>query len=101
MPGEEPTLPDLLCLDIPTRVGANYDKFGILLLNDIKGNRVRAFTKQHQQDAEDVMLRILGDWLEGKGLKPVSWETLVTTLRDTGLSALADEIQQKLSTSNS
>ena len=51
-----------------------------------------AFKKEYQGDAEDVMLRILREWLEGKGL-PVSWETLVKTLRDTGLPVLADTIQ--------
>ena len=38
------------------------------------------------------MLRILQEWMEGKGL-PVTWESLVRTLRDTNLSTLADEIQ--------
>ena len=38
------------------------------------------------------MLRILQEWLEGKGL-PVTWESLVQVLRDTGLSVLADLIQ--------
>ena len=38
------------------------------------------------------MLRILGEWLEERGLMPVSWETLIKTLRGSGLSALADQI---------
>ena len=38
------------------------------------------------------MLRILQEWLQGKGL-PVTWASLVQTLRDTGLSVLADQIQ--------
>lgn len=38
------------------------------------------------------MLRILGEWMEGKGL-PVTWESLVKTLRDIGLLVLADQIQ--------
>ena len=42
---------------------------------------------------ERITHKILQEWLEGKGLKPVSWETLVNTLRDIGLNALADEIQ--------
>ena len=37
------------------------------------------------------MLRVLQEWLEGKGL-PVTWESLVQSLRDTGLSVLADQI---------
>ena len=38
------------------------------------------------------MLRILQEWLEGKGL-PVTWESLVQTLRNIDLSVLADQIQ--------
>ena len=38
------------------------------------------------------MLRILEEWLEGKGL-PVTWESLVKTLRNIDLSVLADQIQ--------
>ena len=51
-----------------------------------------ALKKECQGVAEDVLLRILQEWLEGKGL-PVTWQTLVQTLRNTKLSALADEIQ--------
>ena len=51
-----------------------------------------ALKKECQGVAEDVILRILQEWLEGKGL-PVTWETLVQTLRKTKLSTLADEIQ--------
>ena len=43
------------------------------------------------QVVEVVILRILQEWLEGKGL-PVTWETLIQTLRDTGLPTLADHI---------
>ena len=41
---------------------------------------------------ERVTHKILQEWLEGKGL-PVSWETLVKTLRKTGLNELADQIK--------
>ena len=44
-----------------------------------------------------IILRILQEWLEGRGLEPVSWETLVQTLRDSDLSPLANEVLQKLS----
>ena len=40
---------------------------------------------------ERIVLRILQEWLEGKGL-PVTWESLIQTLRDTDLSLVADQI---------
>ena len=90
--GGRPTLPELLCLEIPQRVGVHYITFGVLLLNDQTGSRVMALKKECQGVAEDVLLRILQEWLEGKGL-PVTWQTLIQTLRNTKLSVLADEIQ--------
>ena len=88
----QPSLPQLVRLKIPQQVGANYLMFGIILLNDETGSRIRSFKKECQGDAEDVMLKILQEWLEGKGL-PVTWESLVQTLRDIDLSVLADQIQ--------
>ena len=86
-----PTLPELLRLRVPQQVGANYSTFGILLLNDETGSRVRGLKHACLGDPEDVVLRILQEWMEGKGL-PLTWESLVKTLRDTGLSTLADQI---------
>ena len=42
---------------------------------------------------ERICCKILQEWLEGKGLQPVTWETLTKTFRDTGLSSLAEQIQ--------
>ena len=66
--------------------------FGIILLNDQTGSRIRSFKKECQGDAEDVMLRILQEWIEGKGL-PVTWESVIQTLKDIELTSLADHIQ--------
>ena len=90
--GQPPSLPELLRLKVPQEVGANHFTFGIFLLNDQTGSQVRSFKKECQGDPEDVMFRILQEWLQGKGL-PVTWESLVQTLRDTGLSVPADQIQ--------
>ena len=40
---------------------------------------------------EKVVMSILREWVQGKGL-PVTWESLIQSLRDSGLSTLADEI---------
>ena len=92
--GERPTLPELVRLRVPQQVSANCSMFGILLLNDLTGSRVRGFKQACLGDPEDVVLRILQEWMEGKGL-PLTWESLIQTLRDTGLSTLADEIAAK------
>ena len=90
--GERPSLPELLRLKVPQEVGANYSTFGIFLLNDETGNRVNIIEHDCHWQAEPIVRKILQEWLEGKGL-PVTWESLVQTLRDSNLSTLADEIQ--------
>ena len=45
-----------------------------------------------REKPERIVLRILQEWLEGKGL-PVTWESLIKTLRDIDLSVLAEQIQ--------
>ena len=86
----------MLRLEIPQRVGGNYFTFGILLLNDAVGSRVCALKKECQGDADDTILRFLQEWLEGRGVEPVTWESLIKTLRDCDLSALADEVTETI-----
>ena len=57
---------------------------------------MRGFQQACLGNFEDVVLRILQEWLEGKGL-PVTWETLLQTLRNAGLPALAERIEEKIS----
>ena len=89
--GEQPSLPELLRLKVPREVGANYSMFGIFLLNDRTGSRVNAIDDECRGKSDRIILKILQEWLEGKGL-PVTWQSLVQTLRDTGLLVLADQI---------
>ena len=85
-------MPELLRLRVPQQVGANYFTFGIFLLDDKTGSRMRSFKQACLANPEDVMLMVLQEWLEGKGL-PVTWKSLIQTLRDTDLSVLADQIE--------
>ena len=96
-----PTLPQLLHLKIPQRVGANYSTFGIFLLNDTVGSQVECLEEECHNKADKVVRKILQEWLEGRGLEPVTRETLIKTLRDSDLSVLADEVQQRLPPSQS
>ena len=88
-----PTLPELLRLEIPEGIATSHTKFGIFLLNDETGDKVNIIEYQNRGDPESISRSILGEWLRGKGLLPVTWETLVKALRDTKLFALADKVQ--------
>jgi len=94
-----PTLPKLLkfpCkgrfINIISEIGANYTTFGILLLNDQKGTRITAIAQRHTNNADQINIEVLQEWLQGKGKKPVNWHTLIEVLKDTGLSELAKDI---------
>ena len=99
-PGEQPTLIELLRfrgrerrINIPQEIGLRYLEFGILLLEDTNGARVRNMEHKHQRDAEQINMAILVEWISGRGRLPVSWATLTEVLRNVGLSALASYIE--------
>ena len=84
-------MPRLLRLKVHQQVGANYSTFGIFLLNDETGSRVNSIEEECRPNTERIVRKILQEWLEGKGL-PVTWESLIQTLRDIDLSTLAEQI---------
>ena len=44
-------------------------------------------------DAEQINMEVLRQWITGRGKQPVTWKTLTAVLRDIDLSALAGEIE--------
>ncbi|CAI8024593.1 hypothetical protein GBAR_LOCUS14287 [Geodia barretti] len=89
-PGQ-PTLPQLLRLKVPQRVGVHASNFGIFLLDDTLGSAVRNIEAKCRGDYEAAVKEILQQWLQGKGI-PVTWENLISTLSDIDLNVLASEI---------
>ena len=95
----KPTLPLLLkfpplcsrSINIPSMIGQNYWKFGILLLQDDTGNMVETLEHECQKNAEMINLKILKKWINGIGL-PVSWDVLIEVLHDIELHQLANEM---------
>ena len=98
--GCKPTLIELLRLrgrerriNVPQEVSTKYTQFGILLLEDTNGDRVRNMDHKHRGDAEQINMEILQEWVSGRGKQPVSWATLTEVLRDMKLSELASDIE--------
>ena len=54
---------------------------------------VRSIAHKHRDDAEQVTLEILEEWIAGRGMHPVTWKTLTQVLHDIDLSTLASEIE--------
>ena len=49
--------------------------------------------RKHLNDAVEINMEIIQEWLTGRGKQPVTWATLVEVLHDIELSTLADEIE--------
>ena len=100
---DQPTLPRLISfpgredLNVMTEIGTQYRMFGTLLLSDENGAVVKAIEQQHQSRAVDINYEIFQQWIQGSGIQPVTWETLVEVLRQTQLSTLASKIESSLS----
>ena len=84
-------------MDLAEEIGADYEKFGTLLLEDKKGNKVKNIEVSERGDPVEITVEILKQWLQGKGRKPVASQTLVKCLQDTDLNALADNMESLLS----
>ena len=44
----------------------------------------------------DACRTVMGEWLEGKGRVPVTWETLIKVLNESGLSELSKDLEDIL-----
>ena len=91
---EKPSLPKLLDLEIPERVGADYRKFGIFLLNDTTGSKVDSIEIECLGKPDRITLKILQCWVVGKG-EPPTWHTLRRTLNRCKLTVLAEQIMEE------
>lgn len=99
--GSTPTIPNLLnfkCgdahINIPREIGCNYLTFGALLLQDSTITHILDLVQQCQNNGEQINVRILNEWLEGKGLRPATWTTLVKVIRDIGMGELANKLEK-------
>ena len=81
-------------INIPQEIGSNYYYFGLHLLDDPNGTRVRNLELEYRQNAKRINTEILREWATGRGKNPVSWETLIMVLRDIEFGALASEIEE-------
>ena len=88
----KPDLPELLRLEIPEKVGADYQKFGILLLNDEVGDRVASIEANCFHNTEAIVRNILRQWLRSQPT-PVTWKNLIDILTSCNLTTLAQDIK--------
>ena len=80
-------------INISEAIATEYVQFGIFLLDDLNGSRVKIIAHKHLNNAMRINTEILQEWLTGRGKQPVTWETLVEVLHDIELSTLASYIE--------
>ena len=94
---ETPTIPELLRLRIPERIGPiYYIIFGTLLLQDDTGSLMNSIQKQYSGNIEYIIVQILRMWLQGKGVQPVTWGSLIRVVRQCQSNILAADIEQAI-----
>ena len=87
-------------MDLAQEIETDYEKFGTLLLEEKNGNKVKNIEVSERGDPVKITVEILKKWLQGKGRKPVTWQTFVKRLRDTDLNTLADKMERLLQQHN-
>ena len=63
------------------------------MLEDRNGARIRALALKHMNDANEINIEIIEEWVAGKGKQPVTWKILIQVLQDIELSTLAEEME--------
>ena len=57
------------------------------------GARICSIANRHRDDAEQINMEVLQQWVNGRGKHPITWKTLTEVLHDIELSTLAGEIE--------
>ena len=74
-------------------IANGYENFGINLLDDSNGNRVKSIEIEKRGEPAGITVEIVRRWLQGKGRWPVTWRTFVKCLRESGLNFPADYVE--------
>ena len=85
-------MPQLVRIKLPSHVGPKVNAFGTILLQDELGNKMPNIKKRVHEDPEEMAMEVLKEWLAGKGVE-VSWNSILSALRDCDLSLMADQLQ--------
>ena len=100
---DRPTLPQLTyfktrsgSINITEQIGTSYRSLGPHLLEDANGAVTQSIRDQYHHDAATINYEILQRWIQGKGMQPVQWSTLIDVLKKIELSVLAKKIEDNL-----
>ena len=109
LPGEKPSLHELLCYTYTTNRGirkevhirdsiaSEWKELGIML--KFESEDLRTIEKSKFFQPKDCCLEILDQWLQGHtcNKKPITWETLLMALMEVGCYTVAEQVWGALS----
>ena len=75
---------------------AIWDKVALRL--HFEHHDITRIERDHHQQSVLACQTVFGEWLEGKGRQPTSWDTLIKALREAGLSEIVSDLECVLST---
>ena len=100
---DRPTLPQLIKfktlsggINITESIGLHYKQLGPLVLQDNDGTITETIERECFYKVKEINQEILQRWIQGKGMKPVQWSTLIDVLKKIELSPLAKKIADSL-----
>ena len=77
-------------------VATDWRKIGMLLDFDPVGKRLEIIAETERDKPEECCRSMFQYWLQGNGLQPVTWITLVRVLEDCELNSVALQVKQAL-----
>ena len=75
-------------------ISADWEKIALAL--HFSGGVIRAVRESEHFQVERACRTILHRWLDGQGLQPVTWDTLVECLEDINHGSLAGDLRKEL-----
>ena len=75
----------------------DYNKIGILLLEDDHGIKMKMITHKFGNDVQNIHREIISQWLWGRGRQPVTWRTFIHAVNSSGFS-FADDLANLIDT---
>ena len=85
-------------INIPHEIASKYQTFGAQLLQERTLAHIYDLERQYQRNGEEINHRILHEWLEGRGRKPMTWATLARVLSEIEMGELAAKLEEFSST---
>ena len=81
-------------IKVVEEVSADWDELALAL--HFSGEVIRTVRESEHFQVEKACRTILHKWLDGQGLQPATWDTLMECLKDINHRSLAEDLRKEL-----